>query len=189
MFNAKTTTFDLIKNFDSLNHKAILEALARDNCNMLSTGLSILERDKQSTAPQWMCDVITLLSNNQLIPGIKLTREKTGLGLKEAKDVCDYLRGNTEVTFSTNNAFVVNEFIDFGLCNAPKVNVMTLGELLKSKLDPKPAVQKYVYILRYSDSEGICGVFSKMDVAEREQAKCHSPEDMYVTTWEVDEYL
>ena len=53
-----------------------------------------LELYQQVAAPvlTWHKDVVQSLYAGNVVSAIKLMREKTGLGLKEAKDVCDNLR-------------------------------------------------------------------------------------------------
>lgn len=40
----------------------------------------------------WMKDVVQFIAGNSMVSAIKLTREHTHFGLKEAKDICDHLR-------------------------------------------------------------------------------------------------
>jgi ribosomal protein L7/L12 len=57
----------------------------------------------------WHRDVVTAVYQGNPVAAIKLTREKTGLGLKEAKDVIDNLR-----VFMSQNGYMMtvrNEFI------------------------------------------------------------------------------
>lgn len=53
-----------------------------------------LELYQQVAAPvsTWHKDVVQHMYGGNVVSAIKLVREKTGLGLKEAKDVCDNLR-------------------------------------------------------------------------------------------------
>lgn len=41
--------------------------------------------------PSWMKEVVTMKIAGEHVPAIKLMREHTGFGLKQAKDVCDHL--------------------------------------------------------------------------------------------------
>jgi large subunit ribosomal protein L7/L12 len=47
--------------------------------------------DRQAPEPSWMAEVRALVARDSKIEAIKLYRERTGLGLKEAKDAIDAL--------------------------------------------------------------------------------------------------
>lgn len=84
--------FDLIRNFDSLNHKAIAEHLARNDTAMfVEACLTVAKAD----VPAWFADVQRHLRLNERVSAIKLVRTETGMGLKEAKDTCDLFDGRS----------------------------------------------------------------------------------------------
>lgn len=48
---------------------------------------------RKTTAPQWYRDVVSMiLSDRDRVLAVKLIREKMGLSLKEALDICNYLQ-------------------------------------------------------------------------------------------------
>lgn len=52
-----------------------------------------LFRETNTPPPdKWMQDLIGMLYRKEVVTAIKYLRDKTGIGLKEAKDVCDNLR-------------------------------------------------------------------------------------------------
>ena len=55
-------------------------------------GLFIKLFETTTVVPSWQREVVALTYGSQIVSAIKLIRERTGLGLKEAKDVADNLR-------------------------------------------------------------------------------------------------
>lgn len=71
----------------SYDAKKIAVALAKDHPEIF------VKMHNQTTAVEnWHREVITAIYQTNPIAAIKLTRERTGLGLKEAKDIVDNLR-------------------------------------------------------------------------------------------------
>lgn len=85
-----------------LNHRGIVEVLVNDYPQTLQ---DILQNHPELIRPApdgvkpWMREVCEHLSAGRLIGAIGAYREATGLGLKEAKDLCVALREGTPIRF------------------------------------------------------------------------------------------
>ena len=82
----------------------------------------------------WTREAVSLISAGNMISAIKMTRENRGLGLKEAKDVCDAARTKLQ-NFDPAGA----EDLLMGLQPAPipwmdDPQKSNLGEILREKL-------------------------------------------------------
>lgn len=95
--DAYKLTIDLITGslFDA---KKIVVALAKENPELLIK----LYRATTVTEP-WQRDVVTAVYQSNPVSAIKTTRERTGLGLKEAKDIVDALR-----VHMSNNGYMLS---------------------------------------------------------------------------------
>lgn len=61
-----------------------------------------------TTVDPWQREVVTAVYQTNMVGAIKLTREKTGLGLKEAKDVIDNLR-----VYMSQNGYMMSSTSSF----------------------------------------------------------------------------
>lgn len=77
---------------NQLNYEDLGVALAKENPALF---VKLVAQQKDVDVPgveQWQRDVYSHIIGGNMVNAIKLTREKTGFGLKEAKDVCDAVR-------------------------------------------------------------------------------------------------
>jgi len=70
----------------TVDYKAICIELAKQNPELFC------DLAAPSRGNSWQKEVVDLVRSNQTVSAIKLCREKTGFGLKEAKDVIDAVR-------------------------------------------------------------------------------------------------
>jgi ribosomal protein L7/L12 len=61
--------------------------------------------------PKWQDTVKELLHSGHFIDAIKEIRNATNLGLKEAKDVADYIRGNRDCALSAEHEKLAREIM------------------------------------------------------------------------------
>jgi len=80
-------------------HAEAIEILMNGSPNFRDIGIALakncpelfveLHSKIQYVAPAWMTTVINFLKGNNIVSAVKETRNATGFGLKESKDICD----------------------------------------------------------------------------------------------------
>ena len=79
----------------------VIELLMNGSVNLRDVAVTLAKVDPalflrladHKEEPVWHDTVMQLMLNNERVNAIKVVREKTGFGLKEAKDVCDAVAG------------------------------------------------------------------------------------------------
>ena len=122
--------FTVIRSFDNLDHKAIAQWLGENNPELL---LAAAQGTRQTgvapSAPKWIADLQKIdkygdggpVYNHSnpyyVVPSIKHVREHTGLGLRDAKDVIDRLRGTMHSSIDMSDAAfdVFNRIVNAGV--------------------------------------------------------------------------
>lgn len=122
-----TCLFQAIQQFDTLDHKTILQNVAEnyplgfeEAC--MNTGwptLKALETSNEPLVPVYMLKVAEHASKNERVSAIKLIRQYTGMGLKEAKDAldlaCPFGQHGVGVTPAQVSTDWANDFAGLGL--------------------------------------------------------------------------
>ena len=173
------TLFELFRQFDSLNHKAILETLAKMDPEAFQA--AVRDTTRGSSAHQWMKEVMDFLEINNFVSAIKVVRTATGMGLKEAKDVVDMIRSGEKpehTTVAEVSMNVYQQFVSAGM--AKELNkTASLGQLLRDKM---------VYIVREGCDNSIDAVYGDQAQANKrcmELNGYHPSSDHYVSTFQI----
>lgn len=150
---ATLSLFDLFRKFESLNHKAILETLAKGAPDMFLQAVS--NTVEFESAPAWMLQVIEFLNANQKVLAIKECRSATGMGLKESKDTIDMLCHGEGCPGSANEDSInfYKKFVQMGF---------TVAGCVKPHVD-QPLLQ--VFCARFNDGS-IYGIFKQRRLAQ-----------------------
>jgi hypothetical protein len=74
--------------------------------------LRLLPKQQPAT---WIRTAAEYLNEGQFVNAAKTTREGTGLGLEEAKDICDVARGTTGSTLSDSQLVIMEQIRDMRL--------------------------------------------------------------------------
>jgi len=110
--------FDVVRAFDSLDHKAIAEYIARNNPYGFMEAVEDLG-DKayaKIPTPAWMIEVVAIArAGGSVIEAIKLLRTHTGCGLKEGIYVVRTLAGRSGYDLDANMQAIYDRFVAAGL--------------------------------------------------------------------------
>ena len=161
--------FTLIKQFDSLNHKALLEVLVKRDPNLLVLAAASVENLIPAV---WMSTVMDYIKDEKYLWAIKLVRDSTGLGLRDSMDVVDSLRNiNGMGTISNESRVVVEQF--------KAANFAFPTPAVK----PEPKIEGVYIVCEYSDNT-IDSIFADRDAAYQRQRYMESAyvdNSVYVT--------
>lgn len=165
--------FDLIRDFDNLDHRALLEFIVRQDPQVLE----VASQNVDLKPALWIKEAMNFISDNQAIQAIKLVRQATGVGLKEAKDVIDVVRNDyvlPDFSISDASKQIIAQFKSFG--------VKTTKEVSKAVSN----MPQYVYIVR--ESSHICDVYTSETVASKRcdfLESCNPHNEYYVSIFQL----
>lgn len=177
--------FDFIRTFDSLNHKAIAEALARINPELFA---NLANKSDAAGVPQWALSVADAIKADTIVGAVKLMREANpGLGLKEAVDAMKLARDGNAINCGGKPSETA-ESLAVIVRKALASTGYTPPPAPKPEPDAKPALLK-VWLVRYEMDNTIHSVFREQShaqhVADSMNANDPCP-DVYVSSHFVD---